>query len=183
MSIQNLIIRKADLSDLKQLVTIRIEVLRAANQLSNDVDLLAVEQESYHFYQSWLGTEEHVSYLAYDGNQFVGCGSVCFYRLMPTYHNSSGYNAYIMNMFTRPEYRRKGVAFTVLDLLIQAARNRQITKISLEATSVGRQLYEKYGFITMDNEMTLPINKLIKTLPENFLSLKVSPLLLLLPFE
>jgi GNAT superfamily N-acetyltransferase len=74
---------------------------------------------------------------------------------MPTYHNPTGYKAYIMNMYTVPEYRRKGVAYKTLDLLVSDAKDRGINAISLEATDMGRPLYEKYGFVKMDDEMEL----------------------------
>ena len=64
-----------------------------------------------------------------------------------------------MNMYTRPEYRRKGIAAKTLDLLVQDAKSRGITAISLEATDMGRKLYEKYGFLDMKSEMELPFQK------------------------
>ena len=60
-----------------------------------------------------------------------------------------------MNMYTAPDYRRKGIAFKTLDLLIQDAKERGVTAISLEATDMGRPLYEKYGFVKMNDEMEL----------------------------
>lgn len=60
-----------------------------------------------------------------------------------------------MNMYTDPEYRRRGIAIKTLDMLIKDTRNKGITAISLEATDLGRSLYEKYGFIKMNNEMEL----------------------------
>ena len=75
---------------------------------------------------------------------------------MPTYHNPSGRKAYIMNIYTRPEYRRRGVAYHVLDLLVRDCRERGVDFISLEATDLGRPLYEKYGFVAMRDEMILP---------------------------
>ena len=74
---------------------------------------------------------------------------------MPTYHNQSGNKAYIMNMYTAPEFRRRGIAYTTLDLLVEEAKNRRIQAISLEATAMGRPLYEKYGFVKMNDEMEL----------------------------
>ena len=41
-------------------------------------------------------------------------------------------------------------------MLIKKSKNRGITAISLEATDMGRPLYEKYGFVKMNNEMELP---------------------------
>ena len=42
------------------------------------------------------------------------CGGVSFFEVMPTYNNPSGTKAYIMNMYTKPEYRRKGIAYKTL---------------------------------------------------------------------
>ncbi len=61
-----------------------------------------------------------------------------------------------MNMYTKPEYRRKGIAIKILDILVKESNNKGITAISLEATDKGRPLYEKYGFVKMNNEMELP---------------------------
>ena len=60
-----------------------------------------------------------------------------------------------MNMYTRPEYRRRGIAYRTLEMLVEDARGRGISDISLEATAMGRPLYEKYGFRPMTDEMGL----------------------------
>ena len=75
---------------------------------------------------------------------------------MPTFHNPSGNKAYIMNMYTHPDYRRRGIASAVLELLVKEALTRRVEHISLEATSMGRPLYTKYGFVPMKDEMILP---------------------------
>lgn len=61
-----------------------------------------------------------------------------------------------MNMYTKPKYRRMGIAYKTLDMLIRDTKNRGITSVSLESTVMGRPLYEKYGFIKMNDEMELP---------------------------
>lgn len=60
-----------------------------------------------------------------------------------------------MNIYTEPAYRRRGIAYKILDLLVSDVRSKGITSISLEATEAGRPLYEKYGFVKMDDEMEL----------------------------
>jgi len=69
--------------------------------------------------------------------------------------NSSGKKAYIMNMYTATEYRRQGIAFRTLDLLVKAAKEQGVSQIALEATKMGRPLYERYGFVKMTDEMEL----------------------------
>lgn len=152
----NLIYKRAKLEDIDILTKTRIEVLRAANQLSDDTDMSEVERESYNYYQKALCNGSHIAYLVFDDERFVGAGGVSFFQVMPTYHNPSGNKAYIMNMYTNPEYRRKGSAIKTLDMLIKDAKNKGVTAISLEATDMGRPLYEKYGFVKMNDEMELP---------------------------
>lgn len=147
--------KKAIIADIDELVRTRINVLRTANKLSNDVDMSLVEKESYEYYKSALETGEHIAYLVYDNENLIGAGGVSFYQVMPTYHNPTGKKAYIMNMYTASEYRRQGIAFHTLDLLVKDIRKQGISQITLEATEMGRPLYEKYGFVKMENEMEL----------------------------
>lgn len=147
--------KKATIEDIEELVRTRITVLRAANKLSDDVDMSEVEKESYEYYKYALENGGHIAYLVYDNGKFIGAGGVSFYRVMPTYHNPSGRKAYIMNMYTAPEYRRQGVAYRTLDLLVKESKKQGILQIALEATDMGRLLYEKYGFVQMENEMEL----------------------------
>ncbi|MBR0091781.1 MAG: GNAT family N-acetyltransferase [Lachnospiraceae bacterium] len=60
-------------------------------------------------------------------------------------------------MYVKESYRHQGIARHVLTLLTEDARSRGIMHISLEATAMGRPLYEKYGFIQMENEMVLQL--------------------------
>ena len=147
--------KKATIEDINELVRTRIIVLRAVNKLSDDVDMSVVEKESYEYYKRVLETGEHITYLVYDNGTFIGAGGVSFYQVMPTYHNPTGKKAYIMNMYTAPEYRRKEIAIHTLDLLVKDAREQGASQITLEATEMGRSLYEKYGFVKMEDEMEL----------------------------
>ena len=78
--------KKATIADIDELVRTRIIVLRAANKLSNDMDMSLVEKESYEYYKNALETGEHIAYLVYDNETFIGAGGVSFYKVMPTYH-------------------------------------------------------------------------------------------------
>ena len=42
-----------------------------------------------------------------------------------------------------------------LNLLVNDAREQGVLQIALEATDMGRPLYEKYGFVKMEDEMEL----------------------------
>ncbi len=153
----NLRYQTASIDDIDTLIKTRIQVLRAANKLNDDVDMSMIEQESYKYYKHSLANGTHIAYLVYKNALFVGAGGVSFYRVMPTYENPSGEKAYIMNMYTVPQYRKQGIAIKMLDCLVKEAKSRHITFISLEATTMGKPLYKKYGFVEMEHEMCLPI--------------------------
>ena len=147
--------KKATLNDLEILVQTRIEVLRAANKLPTDTDMTEVEKQSFAYYKKALDDQSHIAYLVYDDDKIIGTGGGSFFEVMPTYHNPTGKKAYIMNMYTKPEYRRQGIAYQTLDMLVRDTKALGISAISLEATDMGRPLYEKYGFVKMENEMEL----------------------------
>lgn len=155
----NLCYRKATLDDLEILTKTRIEVLRAANQLHDDADMSQVECHTRAYYQHALADGTHLAYLVWDGAKVVGTGAVSYYQVMPTYHNPTGQKAYIMNMYTHPDYRRKGIASKTLSLLVADAREKGIADIGLEATDMGRPLYEQFGFTQAAQKMTLPAHR------------------------
>lgn len=154
----NLIYKKATIEDINILTKSRIEVLKAANKLADNVDMAEVEAQSYDYYKKALSDGTHTAYLVFDGDRFIGAGGISYFRVMPTYHNSSGNKAYIMNMYTNPDYRRLGIAYKTLELLVADAKERGVKAISLEATDMGRPLYEKFGFVKMEDEMQLRWN-------------------------
>ncbi|MBR1815965.1 MAG: GNAT family N-acetyltransferase [Lachnospiraceae bacterium] len=151
----NLIYKKATIDDLETLLKTRIEVLRAANELEDDINMDKVKQESKKYYIKSLHNNMHTAYLVFDNDSFVGAGGISYFSVMPTYHNPTGKKAYIMNMYVRQDYRRHGIATKMLDLLVEDAKMKGINAISLEATRMGKPLYENYGFVKMENEMEL----------------------------
>lgn len=147
--------KKAEAGDLEELVRSRLMVLRAANGLDENTELPEVERESRAYYRKALEDGSHAAYLVYEGHVLVGTGGVSFFQVLPTCHNPSGRKAYIMNMYTHPGYRRRGIARRTLKLLVQEARSRGVAHISLEATRMGRPLYAACGFVPLPDEMEL----------------------------
>ncbi|MBQ3935947.1 MAG: GNAT family N-acetyltransferase [Ruminococcus sp.] len=146
---------KADIGDIELLVRSRVMVLKAANKLPDDADMSEIERQSREYYKRALADGSHTAYLVFDGQRLIGTGGMSYYSVMPTCDVTSGKKAYVMNMYTDPEYRRQGIAYRTLELLVQDAKARGVEHITLEATDMGRPLYEKYGFVQMQSEMQL----------------------------
>lgn len=82
--------KKATLDDINILADKRVEVLRAANRLGASVDMSEVRSQSLEYYLEAFKDNDIITYLVFDKEAFAGSGSVCFYRVMPTFHNPSG---------------------------------------------------------------------------------------------
>jgi GNAT superfamily N-acetyltransferase len=58
----------------------------------------------------------------------------------------NGKTAFLMNVFTKPDFRKHGAASVLLDYVIDYARSVGISAIDLSSTSMGRSLYLRKGF-------------------------------------
>ncbi len=150
-------IRKAEISDLDLLLKWRMTVLREVFSIPADYPTEDLEQENRQYYQAAIPAGTHIACFAYAGNQIVGCGGVCIYQEMPSPDNLTGYCAYLMNIYTIPEFRNHGVGEAIVNWLVGQATTRGISKIYLEASEVGKSLYKKIGFVSMADMMKIPV--------------------------
>jgi GNAT superfamily N-acetyltransferase len=65
---------------------------------------------------------------------------------------AKGRHAIVLNVFTEPEWRKRGVAMLLLDEIICWARAEKLDQLVLHASPQARSLYERMGF-TVTNEM------------------------------
>lgn len=62
--------------------------------------------------------------------------------------------AYVLNVYTDPAYRRRGLSKRLMQELIDWCRAHAITRITLHASPAGKPMYESLGF-SPTNEMRL----------------------------
>ena len=146
-------IRRASLTDLELLMEWRMTVLHEVFSVPHSDSMPELEQNNRRYYQTALQTEGHIACFAYVGREIAGCGGVCLYQEMPSPDNPSGDCAYLMNIYTRPEFRGRGAGKKIVNWLIDQAVQRRITKIYLETSVSGRTLYQAMGFTDMRGYM------------------------------
>lgn len=152
-------IRKAEITDIDLLMKWRMTVLHEVFSIPQEQPMKNLERENQSYYEAMLPTGGHIACFAYLNGEIVGCGGICIYQEMPSPDNHSGQCAYLMNVYTRPEFRGYGIGETVVRWLVGQAVQRNITKIYLETSEPGRKLYEKAGFLDMPNMMKLQLDK------------------------
>lgn len=90
--------------------------------------------------------KKYVCWLAKDGEEVVGIGGMTIREHPGSFRNPGGTMGYIMNMYTVPAYRRKGISSAILHKLVESGREMGIGMFELQATQLGEPVYRKYGF-------------------------------------
>jgi GNAT superfamily N-acetyltransferase len=84
----------------------------------------------------------------------AGSGCIWLRDEQPRPTDSHQVVPYLMSMYTEKEFRRKGVARSVLKRALKWCRENQFERVVLHASETGKPLYEEFGFLPT-NEMRL----------------------------
>ena len=94
-------------------------------------------------------------WLALDGTGHVcGGGGVLLCSWPANPKDPCTQRAVILNVYTEPEFRRRGIARQVMLVILAWIKEQGFRAVNLHASPEGRELYEKLGF-TATNEMRL----------------------------
>ena len=107
--------RIAAADDMELLLRSRTDTLRDVNRLDADYRFSEafLEESRKYFLEG-----DQTTVLALDGDRAVGCASLCYITLMPTFSHPTGKRAHLMNVWTDAAYRRQGIASRMLEMLI-----------------------------------------------------------------
>ncbi len=118
------------------------EIARLLEQHLQDMRRVSPPESVHALDLDRLRVPEITFWTVWAGNALAGCGAIK--ELAPDHGE-------IKSMRTAPEFRNQGVASLMLNHIIQEAKKRQYTRLSLETGSMAffepaRRLYQKYGF-------------------------------------
>lgn len=145
-------IRIATKDDIELMMSSRLEMLKVVNNLPQEyqyTDELVKESREYFL------NGDQTTVLAIDDGEVVGCASMSYMWIMPTFSHPTGKRAHLMNVYTSSSHRRQGIARQMCEMLIEDAWKKGATEISLDATTMGRPLYESLGFKSTSEGMVL----------------------------
>lgn len=144
---------KATDDDLDLVMSIRLKMLKVVNRLSDEYSF---DREFVDCTREYFKHSHQTTVLAVD-DEVIGCATICYINVMPTFDHPSGKRAHLMNVYTQDSYRRLGIAYQMMKILIDEAKQKGITEISLDSTTMGIPLYEKCGFIKSEEGMVLKL--------------------------
>jgi GNAT superfamily N-acetyltransferase len=142
---ENVIIREATLDDIPEILQQRTliyedmglgepEALSRMVFTSREYLTQAVPSGSF---RGWFATIE---------NQVVAGGAVILVPWPSHTYDGECRRANILNVYTYPQFRRRGIARQLMQFMIEWCRSQGLAMVYLHASEDGRTLYESLGF-------------------------------------
>jgi GNAT superfamily N-acetyltransferase len=96
----------------------------------------------------------YVGWIVMDGEDAVAGAGMWLMEFPPHWMDAAPMRAYLLNFYVEPVARGRGVAYSLLKMAVEDARQRGIKVVALHASKFGKPLYERNGF-EQSSEMML----------------------------
>jgi GNAT superfamily N-acetyltransferase len=151
-------IRRATPQDADIIAWHRARMFQDMEEISGDAFEILRAKASTRL-KEWLKSGDYVGWLATPADEsatVVAGAGVQLQPILPRPRDRStigeGRQGTIVNVFTEPEWRRRGVASLLMKEIIAWSQNEHLDRLLLHASDEGRSVYERLGFIA-GNEM------------------------------
>lgn len=137
---------KATIDDVSALVDNRILFALELSDGQSEENIQSLRNQMTNYFSKAILDNTCISFIAKCGEVVAGIGSVHLRDMPGNFKNPSGKWGYIMNMYTIPSFKRKGVCKNILNLLVEEGKKFGITAFELHATKEGEKVYSQEGF-------------------------------------
>ena len=162
--------RRATAADIPALIELRCAFLAEVNGADpNDPEL---SQALFRYFSSHIPTGDFVAFCGIVDDRTVATSGLVFHHHPPSSKNLVGKQAYIMNMYTVPKWRGRGIGTRLLQELLAVARATRCHRVRLNALPKAERVYTRMGFARVDGEMELSL-----TVPDKQVNLFPGPTL------
>ncbi len=135
----------ASATDISELIRLRIAYMSEDFGKVSDYERKRMENQLTDYFERKLGTEL-VAFVARNDIRIV---SVALLHIIEMPANSmllNGLYGEVLNVYTEPAYRGKGICTRLMQELITYGQNEGLGRIDLSATDEGYPLYSRLGF-------------------------------------
>jgi predicted acetyltransferase len=137
---------KATIDDISTLVENRILFALELSGEQKEETIQAVRKQMTAYFLKAIAENSCISFIAKCDGLVAGLGSMHIREMPGHFKNPTGRWGYIMNMYTIPAFRRKGICKSILELLVDEGKKSGISAFELHATKEGEFVYSQSGF-------------------------------------
>jgi GNAT superfamily N-acetyltransferase len=150
-------VRRVGPADVEPWARLRVALMASEHLLARGDDGRALIVAVAGWLRERLDSPTFGAYVAEVDGRIVGSGGITVYDSPPG-PGLGTREAYIMSMYTEPEWRGRGVARAVLAAMVLFARRAGgVSRVWLRASAMGRPLYERAGFEARDSYMQITL--------------------------
>src|SRR5215467_7737813 len=153
MPVQTITIREGTVADTPEIARHRRRMCEDMNY-TDDQALSTMVTVTADYLKKAIPEGSFRSWLACDNERVVGGGAVVICPWPAHAYDLDCRRATILNVYTDPEYRRRGIARRLMETMIAWCKEQGLARVTLHASDDGRHLYESLGFQD-SNEMRL----------------------------
>ena len=148
-------IRRATMADIEVLIDHRLAMFHDMG-FTDDRVLAEVRTASREYFEAALPDGSYVAWLAEAGGEVVAGAGILVASWPGGPWDGQSRRAWILNVYTAPQWRRRGLARRVMESVLAWCRAERFRIVSLHASAEGRMLYTAMGF-KPTNEMRLTL--------------------------
>ena len=131
--------------DINELIRLRIAYMMDDFGSVSEDERIALEKQLPDYFSRKLGSEL-IAFVARDENRIVSVAYLLIIEMPANLMLLNGIYGDVLNVYTEPEYRGKGLATRLMNNLIEYGKKAGLGRIDLLATGDGYPIYKKVGF-------------------------------------
>ena len=136
---------KAGFADIDALTELRLDYLTEDNGSLGHRDAETIRNILPDYFREHLN-KDLSAYVVREDGIIVACALLLIVMKPMSPAFIHGKTATVLNVYTRPPYRRRGYARMIMDAILADAEEQNIDVIELKATEDGYDLYRSVGF-------------------------------------
>ncbi len=141
-----IIIRRVEEVDIPAMTSARLNYLTEMQGQRTEAYLQELQQNLQTFFMQTMQEGSFFALLAEHEGSAVSYGGMVLKKIPGDLNQSSYLEGDILNMYTLPEFRRKGISSQILKQLMEEAKTMGVSKVALHCSKDGEPLYRKFGF-------------------------------------
>lgn len=147
--------RQADKADIPKLIDMRLAFLSEEHGELTAEQTHTIESQLQVYFREHLNRDLLV-YVCEDDATIVSTVFLLVSERPANPNILTGLTGTLLNVFTLPRYRNRGIAGNLVKMTIQYAKDNKLSYIDLKATQAGYSLYRKLGFVP-DESSNVPM--------------------------
>ncbi|MBQ8315847.1 MAG: GNAT family N-acetyltransferase [Lachnospiraceae bacterium] len=140
-----MIIDKASEKEIDELVELRLAYLQEDLGSISEQDMQCLRVALPQYFRNHLNRDLLV-YIAKEAEEILTCAFLLIVEKPMSPMFITGKTGTVLNVYTKPEYRKKGYAKQLMNALLEDAKANELSVIELKATEDGYHLYKSVGF-------------------------------------